>query len=208
MVRMRWLRAAPLLALAACTTYGATNSPITDENAIEVPELEGTWVARDVGLEDTATADSGCLTITRVPARLDYRVGFREEGACGAPEHEYEARFAEFDGQIVAAVRPAIDFPDDDLVLSLYQFWRVRVSGDSMGTVALDADTLRARLVENPTAQPHALLEGEGPDVLLLGTPEQLGSFLASHARDPALWEEGEIPLTFERVRPRESDTR
>jgi len=76
----------------------------------------------------------------------------------------------------------------DDSVLLLYNFFRIRIDGDSMFIRLIDADSLRSYLKAHPGDLEFALLGGNGPDLLVTDTSAELAQFLAAHARDAMLW--------------------
>jgi hypothetical protein len=107
------------------------------------------------------------------------------------------AQFIRLGGELFAVVRreiadTTVDIGED--VLALYSFFRVHTRKDSVFMGDLNADSLRTYLVTHPAALPFVLLEGNGPDVLLTATPEQLADFLATHARDSAFWPSDSAP--------------
>ena len=192
---MRVLPGLSTLVLAAgCVTYGATNSPIDDGNAISVPEIVGAWSGGSGFVPQDA--DTICLRV-EAAASMTYRV----VSGCGeGRDGMLAARFGHFGGELFAVVRAATadsSLEDDTAVLFLYQFFRVEIRQDSLFATELDAGALRDRLVRHPAELPFALLEGNGPDVLLTATPDQLARFLAVHARDSVLWqvEDGAVGL-------------
>ena len=194
-----WLWSACLL--TACTSYGATNSPVTDLNAAEVPELVGRW--RSISDErGHLGGDTLCVTITPLAVR-PHRI--RMDGCRpGVREADVKADFTRLGDELFVALQPALSdtaaLSTDD-VLALYSFYRIRMRNDSMLVSELNADSLRTFLVHHPTALPYALLEGNGPDLLLTGTPDQLAAFLAMHARDSSLFGGEEAVLPFGRLR-------
>ena len=180
----------PLMVLlfAGCISYGATNSPVTQENAVEVPELVGRWRVPDL-VEGPA-----CLAIEPLGGR-PYRARLDD---C---EHGHAqamiAEFARLGGELFAVVRQEIadtTVEPGDGVLLLFEFYRVRIRNDSLFTANLHASELRDYLVNHPAELPFALLQGNGPDLLLTGTPEQLAVFLTAHARDTLFWPSDSAP--------------
>jgi len=192
---MRVLPILSMLVLAAgCVTYGATNSPIDDGNAIAVPEVVGAWSGGSGFVPEDA--DTICLRI-EAAASMTYRV---VSGCRARRDGMLTARFGRFGGELMAVVQAATtdsSLEDDTAVLFLHQFFRVEVRQDSLFATELDAGALRDLLVRHPAELPFALLEGNGPDVLLTATPDQLARFLTVHARDSVLWdvEDGTVGL-------------
>jgi hypothetical protein len=186
--------------LAGCTSYGATNSPVTKEIALAVPEVIGRWTSDFDPSPGQGDAEPICVAIE--PAgTLTYRGLF---GCTATPNGMIDLQFIRLDGELIAVTQPAtsdVNLEGNNQVLLLYAFYRVRLQGDSLFVMVLDADSLRTYLSMRPTEMPFALLEGNGsrdgsgPDVLLTGTPEQLSTFLSTHARDTMLWggDDGEI---------------
>jgi len=173
---------------AGCVSYGATNSPVTEQNAVEVPELVGHW--RIPHLVDSPA----CLAIQPLAERT-YRA--RLDSCEQGHGQALLAEFSRFGGELFAVIRQEVadtTVQPGDGVLLLYEFYRVRTRNDSLFTANLRADELRDYLVNHPAELPFALLEGNGPDLLLTGTPEQLAVFLSAHARDTLLWSSDSAP--------------
>jgi hypothetical protein len=195
---MRTMALLPLAGLlTACTSYGATNSPVTAANAVTVPELVGRW--RTINeVRGHEGGDTMCVTI---PSATTRPLRVRMDGCRAGVRQTYLlADFTRLGGELFVALQP--DIADTTVsigedVLSLFTFYRIRVRNDSMLVAGLDADSLRGYLVTHPTEIPFALLSGNGPDVLVTGTPDQLAAFLASHARDSTLfWDESALAFS------------
>jgi len=186
---MRWA-ARRLLAvlLSGCTSYGATNSPVTDQNAVEVPDLIGRWRVADF-VEGPACLVLAPLTQRTYRARLD---------ECDSLHTSHmRAEFTRLGGELFAVAQTEITDTTVNLgedVLALYSFYRIRTRHDSLFVGDLNAGSLRTYLVAHPAELPFALLEGNGPDLLLTATPEQLAEFLAAHARDTTFWPSDSTP--------------
>ena len=183
-----------VVVLTGCTSYGATNSPVTDKNTVEVPELVGRWMNINSGNHEAFGSDSACLVIEPLKPSA-YRAILD-----GCPMRTPEPMLAEFTrlgGELFAVTQQEITDTAVDVggeVLALYSFYRLRTRNDSLFIGDLDADSLRTYLVAHPAELPFALLEGNGPDVLLTATSEQLAQFLATHARDSAFWPSDSAP--------------
>jgi hypothetical protein len=183
--------------LAGCTSYGATNSPVTNENAVAVPDVLGSWRA-----DSSSSSADGAICLSVEPdGALTYRI---VPGCATDTMDQATVQFLRLAGELLAVTQPssgtgALEGYDD--VLRLYSFYRVRVQGESLFARELDADSLRAYLTEHPAELPFALLEGNGPDLLLTATPEQLATFLTTHARDSSLWGRAEDEAGFARAK-------
>jgi len=191
-------RALFLACLAGCTTYGATNSPVTDANAIALPAVLGTWAD-----DDSVVAGSGdlCLTLEPTEAPTSYRL----RNLCeDSGDVTLTVQFARFGGELMAVARRATSdssLPGDDSVLLLYNFFRIRIDGDSMFIRLIDADSLRSYLKAHPGDLEFALLGGNGPDLLVTDTSAELAQFLAAHARDAMLWGGEDEEQGLQRIR-------
>jgi hypothetical protein len=187
--------------LAGCTSYGATNSPVTDENAVMPQEVVGKWLSVGQFPSDAFGGDSVCLAISAVKAGV---FGATMGGCRGNPQSHLQVQFARLAGELVASAQQATSdtaLAGSDDALLLYEFYRLRIQEDSLFVAVLDADSLRSFVVNHPAALPFALLEGNGPDLLLTATPEQLQAFFATHALDSSLWGGDSAQLGWKRLR-------
>lgn len=176
------------LLVAGCTSYGATNSPVTDQNGVEVPDLLGRWRIADF-VEGPA-----CLVIAPLVQRTYHA---RLDECDSLPKSSLRAEFTRLGGELFAVAQTEITDTAVNLgeeVLALYSFYRVRTRNDSLFVGELNAFSLRTYLVAHPAEIPFVLLEGNGPDVLLTATTEQLAEFLAAHARDTTFWASDSAP--------------
>ena len=187
--------------LSGCTTYGATNSPVTDQNAVEPPGLAGRWLGVEPTSGGDVEPDSVTLDVTPLaPGRFRAIIS----GCEHCRPVPMVAQFTRLDGELFAALRRELaDTAEDsdDAVLVLYQFYRVRFRNESLFVAALDPDSLRAFLRAHPAALPFTELQGNGPDVLITAMPDEIGAFLAEYAHDAALWRRDSEQIPFARVR-------
>ncbi len=88
-----------LSCLGGCTTYGAIYSPITDDSAVDLPEIVGTW-ATEQPLDDSPLF----VDIVRWPAGdYEYGVTMRDSAEVLG---ELAVRVAELGGTLVVAALP------------------------------------------------------------------------------------------------------
>ncbi len=127
--------------LAGCTSYGATNSPVTNENALAVPEVVGRWKSTFDLHPDVGEDEPICIAIE--PAgTLTYR-GLT--GCKAKPNGMIDLQFIRLGGELIAVTQPATsdeNLDGDNQVVLLYSFFKVRIQGDSLVATVLDADSL------------------------------------------------------------------
>jgi len=189
---MLWTAA--LLFLGGCTTYGAIYSPITDDSAVDLPDVVGTWTT------EQPLDDSSPLFIDIVPwpyGDYEYDVTMRDTTEVFG---ELEVRVAEFGGTLVVAALPG----ENELkgtVLPLYQFYRLRPSaGDTLFVDALEPERLRELLGSEDDTSAALSLERGDPDILFLATASDLAEVFAAHADEEELWTNASDATVFVRV--------
>lgn len=188
---MLW--AVALLCLGGCTTYGAIYSPITDDSAVDLPDVVGTW-------ETEQPLDDSPLFIDIVSWPYDdyeYDVTIRDSTEVVG---ELEVRVAEFGGTLVVAALPG-ESEHSGTVLPLFQFYRLRQSaGDTLFIDVLEPERLRELLASDGDMSSTLSLERGDPDILFLATSSELAEVFAAHAGGAELWSSASDATPFVRV--------
>lgn len=183
-----------LLCLGGCTTYGAIYSPITDDSAVDLPDIVGTW-ATEQPLDDSPLF----VDIVRWPAGdYEYGVTMRDSAEVLG---ELEVRVAELGGTLVVAALPGED-ERKGTVLPLYQFYRLHPSaGDTLLIDVLEPERLRELLeADGDTSTALSLERSDDPDILFLAKSSELAEVFAEHAGEEELWSSASDATVFVRV--------
>lgn len=183
---------AVLLCAAGCTSYGALNSPITDDNAVLRPDLVGSWKT-----EQPFDDSSLLIEVAEWPyGGYEYDVTMRDSTEVVA---EMEARVAEFGSTLIVAALPG-ENEYRGTVLPLYQFYRLRPSGgDTLFIDVLEPEALRELLGRDGDIPAATNLERD-PDILFLATSSELAEVFTFHAVEDDLWSSQGNASVFVRV--------
>jgi hypothetical protein len=161
--------------LAGCPSY-SVNPLYTDQDAVEEPALEGTWMGTDPGDTVEITfrksgnhAYTFSAYVASIKIRQNYNVNL-------VRLEEKLFMDIEYDEETVDGVK--VDEPIG--MLPMHAIMKVKISGDDLAFASLDDEAIKEPVVGRPQLK-HQLYGGS---VLVTAETEDLRRYISVHADD------------------------
>ncbi|MHC4559085.1 MAG: hypothetical protein ACYS80_17485 [Planctomycetota bacterium] len=174
-----WFVVVSMVCLAGCEKYVLSLKPLcTDESCVSVSGLEGKW----------ASEDQVWTIRSKETARYEVRVADLLSAATfdGRARHIGDHVFLE-----LRPVRESEGMPMSSLFaahwLQVSSFMQVKLEGNVMRLLRMNAEELRGRLLVRPGLIKHMIKDD---NIVLLDETEALVQFVQAHADVNELWQE------------------
>lgn len=176
-----WLALSVALLGTGCLSHVRSLQPLcTDDNAVGLPAIVGTWAEEDdddstlrFALPDQENDDARHLLLT---------VKDKEEGGPGV----FAVAFTTIGDDTYWNLTPLAGDEEEDLWrahrLSTHGFARIALDGNRLEIAFLDADWLKTALADGRVALAHTRVDGE---IVLTASTDELRAFVAACAADP-----------------------